>query len=172
MTRTPTAAITPPFGQRLRAAARMLTRAGDDQPCCSFCGKDRNQVRTIVCGPGVAICWHCASIVCWEAYAASVEVELGDRKQVTISGLLGPSEKMTAEMCDRAPAQLARVADDFGVDVIAWTIGKRCDGGADEAHFSVAAPHAADVEALAPRLRAAARAALGLPEVDPNAPSA
>lgn len=47
---------------RLRAARRILFGRGDDAVACSFCGRDRLQTTTIICGPGVAICGACAAM--------------------------------------------------------------------------------------------------------------
>lgn len=63
-----TADIRPTLGQRLKAAGRLMFRTGDDGTVCSFCAKSRWDFTTdrdvIVAGPGVAICWECAQLVC------------------------------------------------------------------------------------------------------------
>jgi hypothetical protein len=45
---------------RLKGAAG-LPRPGSEPPCCSFCGKGRDEVRVLLAGPGVQICDECVA---------------------------------------------------------------------------------------------------------------
>ena len=50
------------LSERLAGAGRILFGRGDNATCCSFCGRARLVGETIVAGPGVAICGHCAHL--------------------------------------------------------------------------------------------------------------
>lgn len=54
---------------------------------CSFCGKDQEQVRKLVAGPGVYICDECIEL-CTEI----VEEELGDEEDVELDEIPKPQE--------------------------------------------------------------------------------
>lgn len=57
---------------------------------CSFCGKDQEQVRKLVAGPGVYICDECIEL-CTEI----VEEELGDEEDIELDEIPKPQEIYT-----------------------------------------------------------------------------
>ncbi len=48
------------ISQALRGALRLLLRRDEAAPVCSFCGQGSDTGRSIIAGPGVAICDQCA----------------------------------------------------------------------------------------------------------------
>ncbi len=39
-----------------------MSRTDDNLPKCSFCGKDQEEVRRLIAGPGVYICNECIDL--------------------------------------------------------------------------------------------------------------
>ena len=71
-----------------------MSRFADEkgQLKCSFCGKEQEQVKKLIAGPGVYICDECIELcneIIEEEVSEDVDVELIN----TLSGRIGPSAR-------------------------------------------------------------------------------
>jgi ClpX C4-type zinc finger protein len=77
-----------------------VTSASKEALCCTFCGKDRQQVAMLIAGPGVYICGGCVAL-CSRLLTGKATAAVAGWKALTDDELLA-ALPATAEAVDRA----------------------------------------------------------------------
>jgi len=129
---------------------------------CSFCGRGYREVSYIVAGPGVAICWDCASIAQNACYSNSIGPLPDATKRVIIPSVLQGTEKLAPAQLKELGAALAAVAHQHGCHLLSYWLRVGYREMADFVSFDVAAPLDGGDTALVGTLTLEARGALGL----------
>ena len=119
----------PSFASRLRGARRILFGRGDDAVICSFCGGDRLGGHDIVAGPDVAICGSCAHTAMDSIWTQSAPPPSAGKRALGVIVSVSPLCLLPAVRAS-LPGDLARIAAEFGCDVLGWSLtsGTREDG--------------------------------------------
>lgn len=156
--------IKPGLKDRVSGAFRLLLRRGDDQMVCSFCGKDRWKVQSIVAGPGVAICGGCASIAYDFSYQAAYGQPPNGTRRIMISPTAEIGERIPMDGRGRIHELVAETATRQACELHSVSISLRPLPLGDHVAFDVIAPAETDVDQLRERLTADCRAAWLLPD--------